>query len=70
MEIIIVLFIIAVVLGLFMLLGALTVATANAWFLHGNFVDGWVAAWDKPWVLLGFGVLFFGVLAGILRSDS
>ena len=69
MTVLVALILIALGIGLVMVLGGLTVGTANAWFLSGNFVDGWDAAWDKPWVLLGFSILFFGILAGAFRND-
>lgn len=50
--------------GLAMLIGALGIGSANSWFFDGNFSDGWSAAWAKPWVLLAWTVLFYGIVAG------
>lgn len=52
-----------------MLLGALLVGTASAWFLNLPFSYGWHMAWEKPWVLLGFAIITI-VLAGMLRSSD
>jgi hypothetical protein len=53
----------------FMLAGAVVVGTSAAWFLDTPFVDGWDAAWDKAWVLLGFS-LIVSVLFGGLKFQS
>lgn len=42
--------------------GALAIGAANAWFLSGNFSDGWSLAWQKPFVLFGWSCLFIGSL--------
>lgn len=59
------LIVVAVACALAMVLGALTVGTTNAWFMAGDFSAGWSNAWASPLKLLGFSVLFYGILAGI-----
>ena len=65
---ILVLVVLAIVGLIDMVLGAVGIGAANAWFFAGNFSDGWSAAWAKPWVLLGWTVLFYGVVAGIVSG--
>lgn len=55
-----VIIVIAICVAIGMAFGALAIGAANAWFLSGNFDDGWHLAWAKPWVLLGWIILFLG----------
>lgn len=61
-------FVIAIALA--MTWSALAIGAANAWVLNAQFSDGWHAAWGKPWVLLGWSLLFMGTLAGTRRSSD
>lgn len=59
-----VLVVIAIVVGLIMLFGAVAVGAANSWIMQGNFSDGWSAAWDRKLPLLGWSILFLGSTSG------
>lgn len=65
-----VLLLIAIACGFAMVLGALGIGAANAWFLDGQFSDAWHAAWAKPLVLLGWTVLFYGIIGALIRSSD
>lgn len=67
MTILLVLLAIVLVVLFTMLGGAVVVGTSAAWFLETPFMDGWHAAWDKPWVLLGFAIIA-GALVGGSKS--
>jgi hypothetical protein len=59
----VILFLVVAVL-LCMAWGALGFGAGVSWLLGGNFVDGWHAAWSKPWILLGWSLLFIGSIGG------
>lgn len=63
-------FVVAVVVGATMAFSALGIGAANAWFLSGNFSDGWSLAWAKPLVLIGWTILFLGGIGGFARSSN
>lgn len=63
MVVLLFLVIVAVVVGIAMLLGGLTIGIAAAWFLHLPFKDGWHAAWDNPWKLLFFTLFILPLLS-------
>lgn len=46
-----------------MVVTAFSIGTTNAWYLGGNFVDGWNAGWHKWWLMMigGIGVAFHSI---------
>lgn len=61
---------VAVAVAIAMLGGALGVAAAKSWFFAGNFSDGWSEAWARPLVLLGWTVLFYGIVGSLASLKS
>lgn len=62
------LIVLGMVIAIGMVFSALAIGAANAWFLSGNFSDGWSLAWQKPFVLFGWGFLFMGGVGGASSS--
>lgn len=63
LGLIVFLFLAAVFFFVTVAVSGLAISSANSWILDGNFSDAWSSVWQKKFVVFGWAMLFFSLIA-------